>query len=84
MANWRGAADARLGIVDWALDLVDDVDVAFFRLGGGLQSLRLCAGVICGGDGDRDDAGLGPWTRRLTDADRKKAGADIACADWKE
>ena len=82
MADRRGAADAHLGIVNWALDLVDDVDVAFFRLGGGLQSLRLCAGVIRGGDGD--DAGLGPWGRRLTDADRKKAGADIACADWKE
>ena len=72
----------RRGVVDRALDLVDDVDVAFSGRGGGLQSLRLRASVIRGGDGD--DTGLGPWARRLIDADWKKSDADISCVDGKK
>ena len=77
----RGAADARQGMVDQALDLVDDIDVvAVFGQCGGLHSLRLCDGTIRGGDGNGDDAGLGPWARRLIGyADWLPSNADIFC-----
>ena len=81
----RGAADERQEIVDRALDLADVVDlVGVFGQGGRLQSLCLLNRMICGGDGDRDNAGLGPWVRRLTgNADWLMSDADIFCADGK-
>ena len=68
----RGAADARQGIMDRALDLANEVDVfGLFGLGSGLHSLRLLIEAVRGGNGDGDDAGLGVWTRRPTDCDRR-------------
>ena len=82
----RGAADAQREITDRALDLVDVVGFSgVFGRGGGLQSLRLCDGTMFGGNGDGDNAGLGPWARRLSgDAERLTSDADISCADREE
>ena len=56
----RGAAYARRGTTDLALDLANKVDVlGLFGLGGGLLSLGLFVEAVRGGDGDGDDAGLG-------------------------
>ena len=81
----RGAADARRGTTDLALDLANKVDVlGLFGLGGGLLSLGLFVKAVRGGDGDGDDAGLGPWARRLIDDDQRPPGNGISCADRKD
>ena len=81
----RGAADARRGTTDLALDLANKVDVlGLFGLGGGLLSLGLFVEAVRGGDGDGDDAGLGPWARRLIDDDQRPPGNGISCADRKD
>ena len=55
--DWGQAREAERGIVDLALTLDGDV-VGDFRRGGRLQRRRLPNGVILGGGGDGDDAGL--------------------------
>ena len=55
--DWGRAREAERGIVDLPLILDSDV-VGDFRRGGGLQRRCLPNGVILGGGGDGDDAGL--------------------------
>ena len=51
----RGAADARRGITDWALDLADGDDrIRLFGRGGGLHSRRRVVQAILGGNGHAD------------------------------
>ena len=64
--------DARRGITDRAFDLANGDDG--FRLlgrGGGLYRRRRVVHAIRVGDGDGDDAELGPGARRLTAGDRR-------------
>ena len=68
--DWRRAADACCGAVDWALDL--DVSDGVFVFGGRLQRRRLPSDIILGGDGDGDNAELRSGLRRIIgDAERR-------------
>ena len=79
MTNLRGAADARQGIMELALDLADGDDgFGLFAWGSGLQRRRRVVHAIRVGDGDGDDVGLGPGARRLTAGNRRPPGDGIA------
>ena len=66
------------------LDVLENIFVGVFGLGGGLHS-RLCLdGVILGGDGD-GGVGLGSGARRVTgDGKWLWRVIGIFCANWKE
>ena len=70
----RGRArEAERGIVDLALVLDGDVVGDTFRRGGGLQRRRLPSGVVLGGGGDGDNAGLEGGRGITADAERRLA-----------
>ena len=78
-----GAAHARRGSIDRALDLADgDNPIGLFGRGGGLHSRRRVVQAILVGDGDQDGVGS-TRARRLTDEGRRCPGDGIVCVDGK-
>ena len=73
-----GAADARLGSIDLALDN----RIGLFGRGRGLHSRRRVVQTILVGDWDRDGDGS-TRARRLTDEGRRCPGDGIVCVDRK-
>ena len=76
-----GAAHARRGSIDRALDPADrDDSVAFFVRGGGLHSRRRVVQAILVGNGNGDGVGS-TRARRLIDEGRRCPGDGIVCMD---
>ena len=78
--DWRrGAADARRGIMELALDLADgDDDFRFFGLGGGLHRRRCVVHAIFDGNVSGESSGVLSWARRLIAGCRDPPGDGIA------
>ena len=81
-AERGGAAHARQGSIDRALDLTNwDNFTGLSGRGSGLHSRRRVVQAICVGNGD--DAGLSR-ARRVIDGDRFPPRDGIACANRKD